>query len=213
MPTTRLAKHYNYFRDYDPAKGGYIQSDPVGLGGGINTYGYVGANPAMSIDPRGLAGTVVTPTPAGGILGIIFGTPISNPFSSTNREWAGNAGNQIDDGLSALGSAIGNIGRPKNLEPLEERAYDRNCRNTGDPCSALKAATMQAITMAQLKMNNLLNDRLKMYGTDGWFNHQDDLRGKLNNIFAMISLGQKLGCDMTAETIAATTLMIPTAPK
>lgn len=44
----------NGFRDYDPNIGRYIESDPVGLVGGANTYTYVEANPVSFIDPLGL---------------------------------------------------------------------------------------------------------------------------------------------------------------
>ncbi len=47
--------HYNYFRDYDPSTGRYVQSDPIGLAGGANTYGYVEGDPLFFIDEYGLS--------------------------------------------------------------------------------------------------------------------------------------------------------------
>jgi RHS repeat-associated protein len=45
---------HNYFRDYDPQTGRYIQADPIGLEGGINPYLYAEGNPLTFIDPYGL---------------------------------------------------------------------------------------------------------------------------------------------------------------
>lgn len=52
--TVSGASVYNYFRDYSPDIGRYIESDPIGLKGGLNTYGYVEADPVAKKDPKGL---------------------------------------------------------------------------------------------------------------------------------------------------------------
>ncbi len=45
---------YNYFRDYESATGRYPQSDPIGLRGGVSTYGYASQRPLNLFDPNGL---------------------------------------------------------------------------------------------------------------------------------------------------------------
>lgn len=46
--------HYNYFRDYESGTGRYVQSDPIGLRAGLNTFSYVSSAPINRFDPKGL---------------------------------------------------------------------------------------------------------------------------------------------------------------
>ncbi|QDL27210.1 RHS repeat-associated core domain-containing protein [Stenotrophomonas maltophilia] len=80
--------HYNVQREYDPASGRFVTSDPLGLQGGISTYGYVKGNPLASVDPDGMQAIPLLPPPpvvtgAPGAVGAHNGTDLSNP----NGNW------------------------------------------------------------------------------------------------------------------------------
>jgi RHS repeat-associated protein len=188
--------HYNYHRSYSAMTGRYTQSDPIGLDGGWNRFGYVGQNPLGFTDPLGLRGLT-----------------------------SGGSATGISTGLGITGLGIINAVRPTGMSRLEERQFDRYCTTDQDPCAALKAAAKQAIQAARSKMINMLNDPKQLFihainspnpsvtGTNTtWANHRSDLDGAIANVNAIISLGQKMGCDMTPEIIESSTLYVPMRP-
>ncbi len=54
--------HYNWNRYYEPKSGRYVTSDPIGLGGGLNTFGYVKGNPLVNYDNNGAISKKLTPS-------------------------------------------------------------------------------------------------------------------------------------------------------
>lgn len=90
--------HYNYHRTYDANTGRYVQSDPIGLVGGLNTYGYAYQNPIAYQDPTGEIGLI------GGTIGFV------SAFGGTLAT-GGNFGDAMINGsIGALAGAVPGAG-------------------------------------------------------------------------------------------------------
>ncbi|WOH39013.1 RHS repeat-associated core domain-containing protein [Thalassotalea fonticola] len=131
--------HYNYYRDYDPKTGRYLQSDPIGLNGGMNTFGYVGGNPLMYYDPYGLL-------EMDDIWSTIYvGTGGWSPDQSTVDFYAG-------FGDSMLLNTTKHIREWQNIKSVNDCSTSYKFGSyTGDAVGAFNIGKMSLVTLKNIK--------------------------------------------------------------
>lgn len=162
---TRVA--HNFLRDYSSDVGRYLQSDPIGFEGSLNTYLYVGGTPLSRIDPFGLQSFQCTkPLDSLGGKGSksgpdIWGNPAYHQYSCV----IDNYGQVTCGGQDRTGSALSSPGKPSNdkYDPKvckathDDRCFDTASREsgrspvrvTGSPLAPIaRSTTMTSIGVA-----------------------------------------------------------------
>ena len=167
---------YNLFRDYDAKAGRYVESDPIGLAGGVNTFGYANQNPLRFIDPNGLSGCswvgpILVCTSGGDSGSGSIGVPeLDNalPSSSSSSASSGSKTGQCPD-CQALYDAINEV-----VFQLQQRNYALIADKYKLPPTGTMsiAGHQQQFRNVQAQLRKLLNQAnaqgCKDYRSDAW---------------------------------------------
>jgi len=144
----------NYFRDYDPASGRYVESDPIGLGGGVSTFGYASASPLSMVDAYGLDSAIFYTNK--------YQMPDPRPIRMSDIK----AARQAMEILAPLSEEM----KVKNIPGVDQFYH---CLGS---CRATQATKNKAVVLEVLstkEVGDYWRGRVRLYGRKKFFSHEE----------------------------------------
>jgi RHS repeat-associated protein len=198
--------NYNYFRTYNAETGRYTQSDPIGLGGGWNRFGYVGGNALQFTDPRGLG-------------------PVGEAVGGAIGAWGGRAGGAvvgtfIEPGGGTIAGAVGGGILGRNFGKAVGNIVGDFCAvEKMDYCATLQAKIKVVAQEIRDRYFKALNDPRDLFNKaniekisnrgGSWIGHQQQIRNKQVELRNLIAEADLVPCPVDPFDRLLATMIVP----
>ena len=197
---------YNYQRDYNPKIGRYIQSDPLGFNGGINSFVYVENNPLKYMDARGEVALLFNPYVLWGGAIVISACTSNEPCRTALTE---SVNSMINSSAKLYNNALDGLYKKLFSSPHHEEEALKNAflngsaywlqfgfgsgPNNNDDCDRLK------YDMKHLsdRLKSRARDRKKFNGGDG--GHKDRYDIVFATLKSMVKRAKEVGCEVPKD--------------